>query len=457
MRTRARFDVRAWARLLCVLGLGALGASRAEAQAELAGTYTAGVSQTQVEVSTWGEDCGQRPRDAIDNSRPSVTVKAQGQQLSLVFPDRSLRTDGCWSGNPSLRLASASAANGRWRAECKTPDSDPKREHGVYSVTASAEGVLQLLEESSYDWQLNASRCVAKVRVTQRVARGSALDDKPEPAPSCTPGPLAKLRLRPSSLQLTPGERSCFAVRAADAAGCPLRDSGPLKWELSKPQGATATLSGGCFKAAASAAEAEGRFVVSVSSGQARDEAVVMVATADLSDITARRGGSGAELALEAGDESAASFGIEAVVKRSSAGVLVAFSALLLGVLAGLTWFISTRLRRRRPLGAGAQSSDVRPDHQAAREKPSAGTPRAVSPSSPSSGAGEQLICPQCRHGYPAGTLRCPKDGASPIPYADFVRKARQADSTPRTCPECDAQLAAGAQFCGVCGAKVHP
>ena len=37
------------------------------------------------------------------------------------------------------------------------------------------QAVLDLLEESNYDWQLNQSRCVAKVRVTQQIARGAAI------------------------------------------------------------------------------------------------------------------------------------------------------------------------------------------------------------------------------------------------------------------------------------------
>lgn len=448
---------------------------RAEAQADLAGSYKAGSTDTKVEVSTWGEDCGPRPRSSSDNSRPAVAVKAQGTQLALTFPDRTLRTNACWSPNPAVRVVNATSSTDgvrRWRTECQTPSSDAKRERGLYTLTASSEGVLELLEESSYDWQLNESRCVAKIRVTQRIARGAALASldapanaaEPGPAPAgCTPGPLAKLRLRPSELRVGPGERSCFSVRGTDAAGCVVTSVGALKWDLTKPSGASATLSGGCFKAASSAAEAEGTFRVTVSAGSLRDEAAVTVRTADLSDITAKRGGTDSELEIDqAGDSSAISFGIEAAVKRSSTGVKVTLCALLLSMLGGLGWFV-LRSRAAKPLAGDVDDlgfATTQHADEAARPARS-GAPAALpaskrTPGAPSSGTSEQLICPQCRHGYPAGTTRCPRDGATPMPYAEFVRQAQAEASGPRTCTACGAQLAAGAQFCGVCGEKVR-
>jgi len=433
---------------------------RASAQATLAGTYKAGPAATSAQVSTWGDDCGPRPQSATDKDQPSVTVKLQGTHLALAFPDRTIRTDGCWSPNPNVRLTNATASSNRWRAECATVPGDAKKERGVYTVLSPSNEVLELVEESDYDWQLNESHCVAKVRITQRLARGAAALAKPvtepvpvvepEPSPSCVPGTLAKLRLRPSDAMIAPGERACFTVRATDAAGCVLPSSRvSLRWDLVKPAGVTGSLSGSCFKAAASAAEAEGRFKVVISSGVLRAEALVSVTTADLSDITARR--SGNELDVAEGDEGAAELGIEAAVKRSSTPVKLALAALLLGAVAALAWLVSSRLRKHQEAQhdeEGGRPSDA-----------SASIPPVVTPSGrpvASADATEQLICPQCRRGYPGGTERCPRDGTVPIPYVDFVKRAQAAEARARTCTACGAQLVGGAMFCGACGAKVQ-
>lgn len=453
------------------------------AQTDYAGTYKAGASEARAEVTTWGKDCGPRPQNNTEPARGSVVVSNKGTHLSLALPDRTLRTDACWSPNPNVRLTNATASGNRWRAECRTAEGDAKRERGVYTITASSPEVLELVEDSDYDWQLNESHCVAKVRVTQRLARGASAnkpapapaptpEPEPAPAPSCVPGPLAKLRLRPSEAQIAPGQRICFTARGLDAAGCALPvDAVALRWDLSKPAGVTGTLSGGCFKAAANAAEAEGRFKVTVSSGPLRAEVPVNVTTADLSDITARRSGTASELSVSEGDDGAASSGIQAAVERSSTSVKLALAALLLGCVAGLAWFVSSKLRRHaaapddddeRTAGSSLSSSRAHEPGSAreARVPGASSSGRPASPSdrpSASSGASEQLICPQCRRGYPGGTERCPKDGAAPIPYAEFVRQAQAAQPVARTCTSCGAQLAAGAQFCGECGAKVRP
>jgi hypothetical protein len=453
-----------------VLGLWAVGpAPAAQAQgAGLAGTWKAAGATTVAEVKTWGTDCGPKPRSATDVEQTSVVVKVVGNQLALAFPDRSVRSDACWSPNPNVRLTNATASGNRWRVECRTADGDAKKERGVYTVDASTADVLSLIEESDYDWQLNKSHCVAKVRITQRVARGAAALKPPEPPPEpavtptaptgCTPGPLAKLRLRPSDAQIAPGEKICFTARALDATGCALPTSQlALKWELEKPAGVTATLSGSCFKAAASVAEAEGRFKVVVSSGSVRDEAVVSVTSADLSDITARRGANGSELDISESEESVSMFGIEAAVKRSSWPVKVALAALMLGCLAAAGWLLSLRLRKHeRDSYEGLSNAPQRRRGSAPASGQSGSPPSASGRPGPTSGSGEQLICPTCRRGYPGGTEQCPKDGSVPIPYAEFTRQAQAADARTRTCTSCGAQLAAGAQFCGSCGAKVH-
>lgn len=450
--------------------------SGAYAQTDWAGSYRAGASVLKAEVFTWGEDCGPRPQSATDSAKPKVEVKARGNQLTLTFPDRSVRSDGCWSPNPAVRVSQASASEGSWRVECKTPAGDAKQERGIYTLSARVQdghALLELVEESSYDWQLKQSHCVAKVRITQQMSRGGVIAD-PTPLPvapaeppvntACTPGPLARLRIRPSDSRIAPGARQCFTVRGVDAAGCAVAlDNAALKWDFKKPSGSSGAFSGACFKAAESAAEAEGRFVISVASGSVRDEAKLTVATPDLSDIIARRGSGSSELDVSEDSEGLSSaLGIEAVVKGSSLLVKLAISALLLGLIGALAWLIvrarpgkKKPRRRRYNLDEDEDSDDGSPPPRHSTINSLA--PRSGPDPSLQGGSGDQLICPTCRRGVPLGVERCPNDGTVPVPYAEFVKAAREAQARPRTCPSCGAQLAAGALFCGTCGAKVRP
>ena len=432
-----------------MLALPAL-ATRAYAQPSMAGSYRAGPSDMVAKVSQWGEDCGPRPTSGSDGERPKVEVRAEGPHLALAFPDRTIRTDRCWSPNPTVRVTGTQVGSGRWRSECRTPEGEAKKEHGVYTLTASG-STLEMVEESEYDWQLKQSHCVATVRITQRLTRGDAPPvDDPEPAApaGCTPGPLAKLRLRPSSAKVSPGGKLCFTVRGFDAAGCVVAvDPGTLTWTLTKPAAASGVLSGGCFRAAPQAAEAEGRFQVVVASGGLRDQSSVLVATTDLSDITARRG-VGSELDEEEGSGIGSALGIQAAVKRSPLGALLLSVVVVVGLGALLAWLFLRRRRRHSLVDLDAPRMSFVDDEPFTADLP------PPSASLPEPGAAS-LICPVCRRGYPASVTRCPRDGGVPIPYAEFVRAKQAPSAQPRTCPSCGAQLAPGAVFCGACGTKV--
>lgn len=428
--------------LLLTCAAGLLHA-RALAQPSMAGTYKAGPTDVRVEVSTWGSDCGTRPRSHTDNEQPKVTVRMQGSHLLLTFPDRNLRTDACWSENPTLRLAgSTSATPARWRAECRTPEGEAKRERGVYTVTASSPSVLELVDESDYNWQLNESRCVAKMRTTQRLVREGAAQAA-EASTGCTPGPLARLKLRPTEARIAPGARVCFTVRGFDAAGCAVPRAPEVSFGLEAPDSARGTLSSNCFKAARGR-DGEGRFAITATSGSVSASANVLVATNDLSDITARRDSTGdaPDEDGETGESSASVFGIEAAVGRSSLGVKLAVGALLLAIVGALSWFLLQRTRLHAARESRVTPAPAPPHRRHTTTGAGGGT------------GGPPLICPACRQGYPPSTRHCPKDGRTPIPYAEFIRQQEQS-APARTCPSCGAQLAPGATFCGACGTRV--
>lgn len=459
-------------------------ASAARAESGFAGSYRASPMRIEAQVSAWGVDCGTRPQSQVIEQQGKVEVRDQGAHLVLRFPDRSLRTDSCWSPNPAVKLTSATSVEGRFRAECKTAPGDAKREIGRYSLTASP-GKLELLEESDYDWQLNKSHCIAKVRITQTLvdARKPAPPappaEEPVPAPAaapapaapekaaCVPGPVARIRLRPSDARIAPGERVCFTIKAFDAAGCAAQPPAEASLSLTKPGGAQGTLTGTCFRAAPSAALAEGVFKVVASTSDLRSEANVTVSALDLSDITARRGPSGTGALGPSGpvEETALESGIRAVASGSHGLLWLGLSlAGVAGVLSLVAVGALRALRRQANQAREAQALESA-EFSAPVPRPSAGA--AVRPVSPAPtpaevpavaaavAKGPQRVCPKCRRGYAPGTARCAADGEALLDYDQFMKRAQDSAAPPRACPQCGERLAAGAMFCGLCGHKL--
>ena len=250
-----------------------------------------------------------------------------------------------------------------------------------------------------------------------------------------------------------------------------------VRWELKKPDAARGQLGDGCFRAAASAADAEGTFRVSALHEGLRAEATVVVVAPDLSDITARRATTpspeGTLTPNQASARGMEDAGVKtaAVKRRDPTTLWVAIGAVgLILLAAGL--FVVMRVRSK---AAAAQAK------HAARLTPAPRDPVARPPSSDPSGraftpvespaaqpakaatpapvekapAGEQMICPSCRRGYPPGAERCEGDGSPLVPYSEFVRRAKEAETTSTACPGCGAKVAGGSVFCGTCGRKL--
>jgi hypothetical protein len=341
------------------------------------------------------------------------------------------------------------------------------------------------MEESEYDWRLEGSHCMAKVRITQRLERRTAANSKlvgaQEPEPACVPGPVARIRLRPTEAKLVPGERVCFQVRGSDAAGCVAEvDESSIRWELKKQAAARGTLVAGCFKAAEAAADAEGTFHVIATSNDMRADAELTVAAADLSDITARRSAAGKSQASDATPLAGeiAGAGVKAVVEqRLHWGPVALLAALALALAAGAVLWLLRRQRRLvaaqaaarsalskleirvsvpvttppEPLRASLQTTQLGDSGLAgARGQETILPSSPPQPPDPREGA---LICPQCRRGYAPGSAQCTSDGTPLMLYADYVRRAKEQKRA--VCGHCGAKLAAGAAFCGECGKKL--
>jgi hypothetical protein len=442
-RRRARSAAPRWA--LAALELTSLGtAAFARAEPEVReGSYEASAAQLAVKVGAWGEDCGPRPSSRTEPGG-EARVASVGGALQITLPDRTLRSDGCWTPNPAVRVTNASRDAAGVRIECKTPGNDAKQETGRYTLSVRADGTLTLVEDSSYDWQLKTSHCVATVKRTQTLVPRSRPGAAPSPDTddddtphACTPGAPAKLRLRPAEARVSPGQRVCFQLRAVDAAGCVLPaapNSGTLAI-VSASDGARGSVKGLCFDADAASALRGGNVRLRVESGALHAEASVRVAAPDLSAITL---GDSDEAAAtedaERANDGVFDAGVRAVVAGTGGHPWLA--GLLLAAAVGLITLGVRRRRNTEPKGEGQGEAPVR------APKPSS----AVAPS-----AGEPWLCPRCRRGYPAGTARCTVDGEAPIPYTEFrAREARAAAAA--KCSACGSALAPGSVFCGVCG-----
>lgn len=478
-----------------VLG-SAVDAARADGPFE--GTWAAGPTRIEVSVTSWGPDCGPRPQSTTVPAPGNVRVSQSGDHLS--FHGRSVqRTDGCWSENRAVRKVSSSYQSGVWRTVCRTPEHDPRSETGRYTVRATGDDRLELVDVSQYDWQLNESRCVGTItsrQVFTRVGGGAATPRPADPEEAaeeraCTPGAAARIRLRPSRTTIEPGEQTRFRAQVVDAAGCPLRGRS-IAWDLRAPDGRSGELRNGVFTAGATAAEAEGEFTVVARSGDLDSTASVIVRTADLSDLIAQRTSGGVVEAADDGDatsESAAGLVAQEGAGEGSSLLWPAVGAatavvLLLGVAIVL---VGRRGRGRRgppadddldqdldlvpPLGVRAPvvasarapaRPAVCPLCQKSFEDPSVGFCPVDGAQLVDAGAlrgGQALICPTCRRGFGEGVRFCPKDSDELVPYTLFVQRHREreagAGDRTKICPKCGDRYAVTVTFCGKDGAEL--
>jgi hypothetical protein len=463
--------------------------------AEIDGRFEIKGQRVSVTIKTWGEDCGSRPRSYSTGGGKVIEVRHVGANLQIG----SQRTDRCWSRNPKIQRQRATVGANRWFVVCETPAADPRFEHGEYTLDQVDENTLRFRDESRYDWRLEGDHCQATVVLTRTYARITETGPEPEPPvaprppepakppprePEKTPptknickgapGPAVRLEVRPSRAQLAPGERICLKAVGRDAQGC------PIPMEASWTKGRTGTtvadaggrLDGdGCYVAAGSLLEAEGRVMIVATAGDHRAGATLTIRSPDISDLIAASLEEGFEAPDDGELPQAAPARPGAVQGVGRTGVTsegeprsllwailagAAVAALLLAVTAVVL------LRRRRPQAA------IDEEIEAFSQEPEPPAPEGgASPmgeASPEGGASlkaENLICPQCRRGFEPGATVCPRDQTALVPYSawrESRKKAREAaNEGPMVCPVCGSRHDPGTQFCLRDGTKLEP
>lgn len=490
-----------------LVGLAALSPAPASADGPFEGEWRAGPLSIRNEVRQWGSDCGPRPPATQREGGGNVAVAQTGDHLRFSGSVRG-GTNRCWSGNRDVRRISGAYQSGRWTVRCRTPDDHSQPERGTYTLRAEGTDRITFEEVTEWDWRLRSSRCVATrrasrtfTRVGQEPAPPTAPDPPPEPPePACDPGPAARIRLRPATSQVAPGERVCLNARVVDARGCAVPGR-RVRYELRHAAQLSGRLEGRCFHAADTSAEAEGLFRIIATSEDLRAQATIRVAPVDLSDLTARtEGGQALQQGGNAEANEAAGVSARTAEREDSlllpivGGVLVLL--LLLGAVAAVVV-----VRRKKPpahddssfagdIPSGLPAPDERkaPSHfptQAPVEAPVEPSPpretvcpecgteyagvqafcpkdatrlvlrtaRAAEPAEPA----ESFICPTCRRGYPANVKVCPHDSATLVPYSAYLAQQKAADAQvpDRRCPSCGKTFDGKVAFCPEDGTRL--
>jgi hypothetical protein len=474
------------------LGLvGSTARSSVAAQSGLAGPWRAGATAIEVNVESWGGDCGPRPQSARSNGGGLVNVEQKEQALLLHGRDHDIRSDSCWSHNPAMKRTLAGYSSGVWTTRCRTSDTDPRAEQGTYTLKLSGPDTLQYQDVSRYDWSLNESKCVATFTTTQTLRRdekSKAQKSAPtkleasqdttatttipvaaETRGACTPGPATRLSVRPKRAEIEVGKRICFRARISDAADCTIPQTA-VHWELAHAKALRGSINDdGCFYAAESATDAQGEYRVIAKVEGLSADALVTVRPVDLSALIATRM-EGSGLNDEEADNPQVATPAKTVARIDTHANTPAAAPLhrrgllfgLGGVAIALTllgWALS---RRATP---AAVSGSLPPPSSTSGDTPSASVPVSVDPPSveatvvdeaPASVEpfAETWICPSCRVGYPALQHTCPKDGTTLITYAEFIQRGRRDDAEhAKRCPNCGQTYPASASFCGSDGA----
>lgn len=492
-----------------------------EAGAEVAGRYQVKGQGIRVNVESWGENCGPQPRSASGGGGKIVQISRVGTNLMVGRQ----RTDRCWSRNPRVQRQRAAAGAKQWTVVCQTPAGDPRFERGEYTLQQVDDQTLRFREVSRYNWRLEGDHCVATVTLTRSYVRlpdesqpsePSPLDPSPTPPDPEPPQPAVsgrcagatgepvRLDVRPSRVEIRPGERVCFRAIARNREGCPV--SAGVSWRRGNVDGQPMQGSlgrDGCFEAGETPAEAEGQVVVVATAGGLNSTAQVTVRMPDIGALVAARLAEGsdgqpepsASTVTEARAGAAQGLASARVASgRQRGGGLWWLLALVGAVVIALVVATILLVRRRRATDddldrldeeqrisatmAVASSVPPQPEEAARKVCPSCGreftgavdfcpddATKLVA--STSSQQGEQphqpLICPRCRRGFQGGERYCSKDSEELVPYSVWrasqleAKQAQQSGGGGMICPKCAKRYDQGTAFCHNDGNKLEP
>ncbi len=229
----------------------------ARAESPFDGKWKQGALHEEYTVQQWLPGCGPAPVSGNAGGGEIVSVREEGDELSIVGGGRVYKSNQCYDPLPTLARDSHSRDSGgrTWRTRCSTPAADPRRALMQTLVAATSDTHIDVIETGRYEITLNEGRCIADVKRSRGfdlVSRdgvpttpsASAPPPAPTPAPvptptprqACSPGDPARLEVRPSRKLMRPGESFTFRALVTDASGCPTPTT--TSWALGDPEGA---------------------------------------------------------------------------------------------------------------------------------------------------------------------------------------------------------------------------
>jgi hypothetical protein len=482
--------------LVALVGLFTARFAQADSPISFAGQWTASALTTAWSIGDWGDACGPRPSGSSERGG-GVSIQQVGADLVVNGLGRSYNTSSCWEPLPGLLRTSHSAGARTWRTTCKSPAGDPRQSNLVTSIAAIDDNTLVFDETGQYQFVIKGQNCTASARRSRSFRRVVPATTAPtatvapnatptlaEPndstkaaSPACSsPGPPARIEVRPSHKLMRPGETFGFGAAVVDARGCALGIVPAFRLE-GGPAGVSVTGTGK-VSVDEGAPEGEGQVVAAVGARSVR--AQLTVVSRERFDAMLAQGGfdpSGASPDAAVARFESGSVGSHGTVLEDDSGRkralfvgIVGATALALGVVGLL---LIGRSRRR----AAAAKTDVR----AATRAVPAPRPPAVCPtcreeyppeaqfcpkdgnrlvplerSAPLGPSGS--VCPVCGQGYDPGVGVCPKHDEPLVPPAVYAQsRAAAAVETRKICPVCGAQFGGESQFCGTCGAALVP
>jgi hypothetical protein len=404
--------------LACALSIAAH--ASAQTPESLSGRWDAGPVVSDVAIERWNDACDAPPKARSAGGGTSVEIEQQGQRLSIRGAGVDIRSGDCGKLNPQLRPLATSANDGLWVTRCATQAGNTREEQGTYTLRALGPDRLIYQDVTHLNWKAGSLTCRATVTSKQSLVRSAAAAAKSQSqvntassprvlaaseaapttprAPSgagCTPGPVARISLRPRESELQLGERLCLQAKVEDAAGCPVQNA-TLRWSLEHGPAIRGTLAQNCFQAGDRSAESEGHFEVLAEVGALRGRATVRVVAHNLRELTARRvdgvgvspatepAAAPASSPIETASEPTTRFAARALgqTERVRQRVLMGIAAALAVVAAVLA--LSRRSKRRVPTSPDAPQPTRR--------------------------------CPSCGASYPDTIAYCGADGTALAP-----------------------------------------
>lgn len=431
---------------LAVSLLLASGDARAEAPPALDGRWAASPLTVKWIIGDWGAACGPRPSGGSEGGAP-VVISTSGSELTISGGGRTYSTTQCWEQYPGMSRVSHAASPRSWKSVCRTAPGDP-RQAALNTTLTATDDRLSFYEAGQYQFVLEGQNCTASVgryRTYTLVQRADAPAAPPEaPAPERTaapaapppkkaepvspasnrcasPGPAARLEVRPARKLLRAGETFEFRAFVSDAAGCLLFtrpvwaiESGAEHAELTGP--ATVHVK-------PEAPEGEVRVAASVGGRSAL--VTIEIASSERYDGLLR---SGAFNAAGEVDEAATvaiasqAIGAGAAVAEDRAGNRKWLFVGLVGVVALVLAAVGIVLTRRSREAAENQAAKeaARIARKKAKEAPEAAQMAArIEPAPPAPAppaARPKTICPMCGEQYAGESKFCGKDGATLMP-----------------------------------------